>query len=309
MQDLISGFGDHSAIKAELEEGYSITVIDYGANLNSFVYDGFEHIRGHRTPEELEYHSTAAGCTVMIPFANRVKGGLYTFKGRKFQLPINELARGNALHGFLTSTEWRVSSIYKGSDYLVGRKGSSRAPRNGAGVILNYDFRGFIGYPFKFKAETEYSISRQGLWVRLTVKNTGRSEMPLTLGTHPYFVVDGKLDEWKLDGRSKGRLKVIDLIPTGELEDVTFAGKVNGRVFDDCYVADGEVKLQGIRKGLIIRPNENPYIQIYTPPARDSLAIEPMTGVADSFNNGIGLKVLKPGEKLDATYEVVPFSL
>ena len=36
------------------------------------------------------------------------------------------------------------------------------------------------------------------------------------------------------------------------------------------------------------------YLQLYTPKGIQAIAIEPMTGVSDSFNNKIGLKELKP---------------
>ncbi len=308
MQETVKEFGTHSAVTAELQKGLALTAFDLGANLNSFVFDGFDYIRGHRTPDELESHATRAGCAVLIPFANRVKGGRYAFQGRSFQLPINEVARGNALHGFLTEREWKIKAVYEGSDYLFGEKGASRAPRRGAGVVFSYDFACDTGYPFKFSSEVEYSVSNEGLWVRLTVTNTGKSEMPVTMGTHPYYLVDGKLEDWTLEGKSKGRCKAVDLIPTGELEDVSFSGKIGSRAFDECYLADGDVKLYGKKRGIRIKLNENPYVQIYTPPSRDSIAIEPMTAIGDAFNNGIGLKVLKAKERFEATYEVLPFS-
>ena len=38
------------------------------------------------------------------------------------------------------------------------------------------------------------------------------------------------------------------------------------------------------------------YLQLYTPNEIQAIAIEPMTGVSDSFNNKIGLKELNPRE-------------
>ena len=38
------------------------------------------------------------------------------------------------------------------------------------------------------------------------------------------------------------------------------------------------------------------YLQLFTPEDGNSIAIEPMTGVSDSFNNKIGFKVLRPNE-------------
>ena len=40
-----------------------------------------------------------------------------------------------------------------------------------------------------------------------------------------------------------------------------------------------------------------PYVQLFTPPSRKSLAIEPMTCNIDAFNNKEGLWYLEIGEK------------
>jgi aldose 1-epimerase len=39
-----------------------------------------------------------------------------------------------------------------------------------------------------------------------------------------------------------------------------------------------------------------PYLQIYTPPHRKSIAIENLSSAPDSFNNELGFKTLMPGE-------------
>jgi aldose 1-epimerase len=38
-----------------------------------------------------------------------------------------------------------------------------------------------------------------------------------------------------------------------------------------------------------------PYLQIYTPPHRDSIAIENLSGAPNCFNNKMGLLLLQPG--------------
>jgi aldose 1-epimerase len=46
------------------------------------------------------------------------------------------------------------------------------------------------------------------------------------------------------------------------------------------------------------------YLQLYTPPAVHAIAIEPMTGVSDSFNNKIGLKELYPKETFQIYWDL-----
>ena len=46
------------------------------------------------------------------------------------------------------------------------------------------------------------------------------------------------------------------------------------------------------------------FLQVYIPPDRCSIAIEPMTCSTNAFNNKEGLIILKPGEKFEAAYGV-----
>jgi len=56
----------------------------------------------------------------------------------------------------------------------------------------------------------------------------------------------------------------------------------------------------------IIPASSYPYLQIYTPPHRDSIAIENLSSAPDAFNNRIGLIIAKPNEKyvFTTTYQL-----
>ena len=47
---------------------------------------------------------------------------------------------------------------------------------------------------------------------------------------------------------------------------------------------------------------KNNFLQIYTPPIANVVAIEPTTGVSDSFNNNIGLQLLAPQKTQEITW-------
>ncbi|MEO6547212.1 MAG: hypothetical protein ABIN94_04410, partial [Ferruginibacter sp.] len=56
-----------------------------------------------------------------------------------------------------------------------------------------------------------------------------------------------------------------------------------------------------------IRPDQHyPFLQIYTPPHRNSIAIENLSAPPDSFNNKISLNILQPGENIifATTYKI-----
>ncbi|MFP3220272.1 MAG: hypothetical protein RXR41_03900 [Candidatus Marsarchaeota archaeon] len=301
-------FGPFKAYTVTEGKG-KLTAVERGAQLISFSWSDKEFIWAHRDASALVQAPFSAGSAVLIPFANRVKGGRFTFSGRVYSLPVNEPSRGNAIHGLLYDKPWQLICEFRGNDYLyffTGEEVRSAYPGRATGLILAHDFEGVEGYPFPFRAWVEYSITDHGLFVNLSVENRGRSEMPVTMGTHPYYVLGGDLKEWTLEFKSKGKLVTKDLIPTGEVVDAEVSGKLDERSFDDCYLLDGDVVLRNA-VGLRIIAKGFPYLQVYTPPSRAAIAVEPMTGAPDAFNNGMGLAVLKPGSSLSASYEVVPF--
>jgi aldose 1-epimerase len=60
-----------------------------------------------------------------------------------------------------------------------------------------------------------------------------------------------------------------------------------------CILRDEKAQLQLS----IITDVSYPYLQVYTPPHRKSIAIENLSSTPDSFNNGMGLIIIKPGEQ------------
>ena len=46
------------------------------------------------------------------------------------------------------------------------------------------------------------------------------------------------------------------------------------------------------------------YLQVFIPPLRNSIAIEPMTCNTDAFNNKEGLIILEPDQQFKASYGV-----
>jgi len=48
----------------------------------------------------------------------------------------------------------------------------------------------------------------------------------------------------------------------------------------------------------------NGFLQVYTPLKKNIVAIEPCTGLSNSFNNKIGLKILDPKAVFDITWSI-----
>jgi aldose 1-epimerase len=79
---------------------------------------------------------------------------------------------------------------------------------------------------------------------------------------------------------------------------------------DNCFLLDHNEKevpacvVYNPENGLELKiyADENyPYLQIYTPDNRESIAIENLSGAPDCFNNRMGLLMVKGGEEVKFT--------
>ena len=92
-----------------------------------------------------------------------------------------------------------------------------------------------------------------------------------------------------------------NLLPTGNIiVDDRFSNglKIGSLQLDDGYALDTEnssCTLQNEQFILKINPSSlYPYLQLYIPPDRNSMAIENLSGAPNAFNNKIGLQKLEP---------------
>ena len=52
---------------------------------------------------------TRSGIPVLFPFPNRIRDGRFSFAGQSYQLPLNDPAQKNAIHGFACRKPWRIA--------------------------------------------------------------------------------------------------------------------------------------------------------------------------------------------------------
>lgn len=230
---------------------------------------------------------THGGCAVLSPFANRVRNATYTFEGKQYVLPKN--AGEHSIHGLLKDLIWNIESSGNASEISL----SSR---------LNHP-----GYPSVLHSRLLYSISSDGFTVNYKATNAGTSNLPLMIGFHPYFLV-GK--EWSIDYKGTMRKLVYEdqFFPNGEMETVDLmSGNMNHSVFDNCFLFDGDIRLISSNATVLIRRFKMPYIVIYNGIFAEqiSVAIEPMTGAPDAFNNHMGLLKLASGESFQCGFELM----
>lgn len=237
----------------------------------------------------LTYSNTYAS-SLLFPFANRIKDGTYRFNKHTYKFNINEDGNNNALHGLVYNKTFEVLDFKTTKTY--------------ASVKLIYKEKySSDGFPFTYDIQVEYMLSDTNLDFKVLVTNTSSQPFPFSLGWHPYFVTSN-LSESYLKFKSSKKLVFDDRMITEKIEDIkTSSFKIEDKKLDDCWVLDDtKVVFETPEYNLQISSTEkNSFLQAYTPPRKNTIAIEPTTGVSDSFNNKIGLQVIKPKEN----YQVV----
>ena len=127
-------------------------------------------------------------------------------------------------------------------------------------------------------------------------------------GWHPYFTLGDSINELQLEFQVKNMVEFNDeLVPTKRVLDFTKFStieKIGDTFLDNCFTLDLQecqplCVLRNADKNIEVQlfPDETyPYLQIYTPPHRKSIAIENLSGTPDAFNNGMGVITLEPGQ-------------
>ena len=274
----------------------------YGALLNKFYAKNNEEainvIEGFSSPEEAtENMKPFFKSAKLSPYACRVKDAEYKFGEKNYKLPKYS-SHNHALHGLLYNANFSIAQHYSNE--------------TAAGVKLEYKYDNKNeGYPFSYRCDVEYRLTAgNSLTVETTVTNMDEQLMPVADGWHPYFTLGNNINHYQLEFQSKEILEFDeDLIPTGNLfpfEEFGSLKELGTTLLDNCFTLDFSecqpmcVLRNPLRKVQVeIRPSTSyPYLQIYTPEHRKSIAIENLSAPPDAFNNGIGLKVLRANESI-----------
>jgi len=277
--------------------GSEVEIYSFGALVNKFsipvdgkpvnIIDGFNSVE-----DAVENITNGFKSAKLSPFTCRMNAGEYnfndtTYKIEKFYLPPH------AIHGITYDGIFEVLTTH--------------ADDQNASVGLKLDYKGTDkGYPFPFELLINWKLEKDNkLTVKSTVFHHNAHPIPYADGWHPYFTLGSSVDTYKIQFSSNTMLEFDEtLLPTGKKnEDGRFSAgaSLDGIFLDNCFELEGANPaciLSNDVLQLTIQPDAAyPFLQIYTPPHRNSIAIENLSGAPDCFNNGIGLTLVQP-EKL-----------
>ncbi|MEM0157037.1 MAG: aldose 1-epimerase [Thermoplasmataceae archaeon] len=268
----------------EIAKGESkLTFDSIGAYVKSLSLSGTDILMS--TPDGEQTHGGAA---LLIPYANRVRNATYYWNGRDYHLPKNN--GDHSIHGLTRALNWDVQT---------------EAQKAVLTTVIRND-----GYPDGISVRLDMMVDTNSFWIHMNFKNSGKTSAPLSPGMHPYFRF---LDSWKI--RAYQEIKMLEYVdnyfPDGNMVsiDPAILSSESGRVFDNCFTMGNRVRLMLGDHSVDIETQNMPYFVIYNGrySAGKSVAVEPMVGAPDAFNNHIGLVTLAPMQQFScsAKFELV----
>lgn len=239
-----------------------------------------------------------AACFPLVPFANRIRGGSFSFRGRRVRLAPNMAGDPSPLHGQGWTSGWQVES------------------RSDASATLRFDHSPGE-WPWAYRARQEFRLEGNALHLRLTCANRADEPMPCGLGIHPYFHcgpdtrIETEVGEvWTVDENvlpvarmpATGRYAIGDEPVCGRQLDNGYGGWSGRAIFTDSdWPFEIELSSPAAR-----------FFQLYSPKDGGIFVAEPVTHANAALNEpeedwaALGMEVLEPGEEkvLDARIAV-----
>ena len=264
--------------------------LDEGGSIEGLKFDNEYVIK---LQPNFKYKDSYAS-SILFPFANRIEKGQYSFKEKDYQLACNESGK-NALHGLVHNKQFQLIEKVENINFS-------------SVTICFEEIEEREGFPFNYKINITYILSKNEIKIVVKIENTGTNSFPFTLGWHPYFV-SKDLYHSSLSFKSNKKIEfdknlITKRIIKASAEELKI--KIQNKQLDDCFILNSNtIKFTTPTYQIQIATDQiENYLQIYTPKNSSIIAIEPMTGISNSFNNKIGLQTLEPHNKYELKWTV-----
>jgi aldose 1-epimerase len=241
-----------------------------GGCIAGLWHGGTPVLRSTRSPLSTARQS---GCYPLVPYSNRIGHARLEWRGTLYPLVRNNGDEPHAIHGVGWQRPWQVLD----SDERF--------------ALLSYEHRPDASWPFAFDSSQSFRLAPGSLELTLSVTNQSGGPAPAGLGWHPFFMKRG---DAHLSFRASDRWEMgEDKLPTGRLPSSGIEADCAALDVDHCFegwsgpaaLTDGTFRIRVA--STLTR------LVVFTTPARDVIAIEPVSHV----NNAPAL--LAQGMKLD----------
>ena len=264
----------------------------------SLRFRGEEHVAWPRTITQFR----AGGATavpLLHPWANRLAGNTYRAAGRRVSLAGIALPHdpnGLPIHGNLFGVAFDV--VRASDKRLTARLDYGAHPEK---------LRAFP-YPHNVTVGARLDPGR-GLTIVTEIAPTTDRPVPVSFGWHPFVrLPNAPRRNWELRWPGCEHVEVDGrVLPTGgRTPQRAERAPIGDRTFDDHYALgrDRRFAISAGRRTLAFAFDRNyPYAQLYAPPRKQFVAIEPMTATVDALGRGTA-PIVEPGNRFRASFTI-----
>jgi len=267
------------------------------------------------------------GGAILLPYANRIRGKLSpdgktisaVVAGQTVTLPANwggnnPGAEKHSIHGLIRRSQFQNVHLQNGGDDSVVHA-----------ILHAGNFDGH--WPSDTDVVVDSTLTHDSFELTFHAKNVGHEALPIGIGWHPYFVLpSGERQQVRLHLPSGTRAVMNnydDTFTTGQRVSVKGTpydfSAPGGQPLGNQYLDDNFSNLQRRPDGSTVSEIIDPAakyglrlitispriqsIQVYAPPQKNFVAIEPQFNLPDPYNKDwgntvTGMVLLKPGQSV-----------
>jgi len=262
----------------------------------SLRFRGEEYIAWPRTITDFRA-GKATAVPLLHPWSNRLASMSYRAAGRRVSLRGLTLPRdpnGLPIHGNLYGAPFEIV----------------RADRARLTAYLDYGAHPdkLRAFPFPHVVSVAARLDAgRGLTITTSVEPTSDRPVPVSFGWHPFVRLPrSPRRDWELRWPACEHIEVdARIIPTGaRTPQRAQRAPIAGRAFDDHYALGRDRRFaigDGRRTLNFAFDRAYPFAQLFVPPRRQLVAIEPMTAEIDALGRG-RTPVVEPGDRFSASF-------
>lgn len=256
------------------------------------LWFGEHEVLGHQPARQMQSGLDGASYP-LVPYSNRVGYRKLRWAGNDYELAPNFPQEPHSIHGVGWMRAWDAHQV------------------SGSQARMTYHHVADAFWPFAFDSEQVFTLDAHTLEMHIRMTNRADIATPAGLGWHPYFVKNAHASlrfscahRWEMG---------TDMLPTRALAHRGLNMDCSHLDVDHCFEGwTGALQLQGGPLRVEVTSDLSRLV-VYTTPARDSIAIEPVSHVNNALAlaergeatlEALGMQVLQPGQSMSATMRI-----
>ena len=269
----------------------------------SLRFKGEEYVAWPRSLEQFQ-QGAATAIPPLHPWSNRLGGWAYDVGATHVDLEGIDLpvdGNGLPIHGKLFGAAFEVVKHERGNRLV-------------AQLDYGADPDRLRAFPFPHVLTIDARLHpKRGLNIVTTVEATGAVAVPISFGWHPYVTLPGgERASWELRWPACEHVEVDEnIMPTGvRTPRAAERAPIADRTFDDHYALGADRRFaiaDGGRSLTFEFDAKYPFAQLFVPPDKELVAIEPMTATIDALGRGT-TPMCAPGDRFLASFNIAASS-